>query len=301
MKSSQLLSILLIAFTLGAVVTEGGFTKIVSADENQIPLFMSKERIAEQNELKNLEPFINSEFLNKTTVNISNVSNSSVRRTPGDDIKIIRTDVKDNRDFEGSTNWAIKCLLENTGNRPAYIHTKLVAPANYNEFYFPEDYTLMDIGDRIQLDDWSGTAMKEYIAVIDYCPTERPVISPEFSSLNEIHLRRGYMWTKEPSPFVDVKSITYNETNAEKKWGSMVIECKGTENQKGNIVKFSANNAVYTGIPVTLEGDKYISVEIPLRGENPANKTTKINIYSFTLSESETARQNNNSNNNDNN
>jgi hypothetical protein len=65
----------------------------------------------------------------------------------------------------------------------------------------------------------------------------------------------------------------------------MVIECKGTENQKGDIVGFATNNAVPGNYSFTLEGDKYISVEIPLEGEDPAKQTTKINIYSYSPEE----------------
>jgi hypothetical protein len=175
----------------------------------QTSLFPSEGRIAEQNTLKKLEPSINQEFLNKTPLQISNLSDSSVRRTPGDTVRVVRTDVNDYRGFEGSDDWNIALLLENAGNRPAYVFTELRDPLNYNDFYFPDQYTLMDSGDRMQLDKWSGVEMNDSIVEIDYCPTERPAISPEFSSLKEITLKRGYLWTKEPSPFIDVKGVTY--------------------------------------------------------------------------------------------
>lgn len=216
-------------------------------------------------ELKNAEPHIDPDL-----ANLKIKSNDP-------DIKVIRLDLVDNRDYEKSKNWEVHALLSNDGSQPVYMNADL--QSGTYAFRDPDFYYTLDSGERIWINlsaanEENGFTMDNlpYLKITSY-KTIFPDVSPEFSNFDKKRV------TTYRNPYIEIHSIKYVVKDENKGWKSILLEVSNDAKSESSVCDLHfvgsdglgvVNNGYY--LDDTMENivpGKTKQIELPLKSISP--------------------------------
>lgn len=210
-----------------------------------------------QEELRKMEPFIDPELKN---LNIT-ASNP--------EIKIVRLELEDKRDYKESENWKVKVLISNKGDKPFYVSNRLLDADDVNIDVEGIRSTILKSGDR----KWLSINPQNYSHLDLYqmpnflvlsCETIMPEVSPEFKNFNSHTVLLGRVLNNAVNS-TDVHSVKYVVTNEAKGWKSVFLKVS-TKNDSGSIdidlLGIGSAKALVSAGEIT-------EVEVPLKKHSP--------------------------------
>lgn len=255
-----------------AVVVVAGCTSKTSSD---VGASMRQDGEQDtQEELRTMDQFIDPELKN---LNIT---------TSNPEIKIVRLELEDKRDYKESEDWKVKVLISNEGNNPFYVSDRLL-DANDDKIDVREiRSTILKSGDRkwlyINPQNYSHLDlyhMPNFLALS--CETVMPEVSPEFKNLNNITVLLGRVQNNAVNS-IDVHSVKYVVINEAKGWKSVFL----------NVSTKEASGSINIDIPnigsskASVSAGEITEVEVPLKEHSPEELCNiELRFYSDSSSE----------------
>lgn len=226
-----------------------------------------------QEELKAMKPFIDPELKN---LNIT---------TSDPEIKIVRLELVDNRDYKESEDWGIKVLVSNEGNNPFYVSDKLLLADYLSGVTITS--MLLESGDRrwlyISPQKTAGDKFDFYhmpnLFVVS-CETVMPEVSPEFKNFNKHISVFGWGPKNYKTSSIDLHSVKYVITNETKGWRSVFLEVSTKEDTNKSIIitLFKQGIGDFKNIYAYVSTGNITKIEVPLTKEETPEDITGIKL-----------------------
>lgn len=222
-----------------------------------------------QEELRAMEPFIDPELKNLSIT------------TSDPEIKIVRLELEDKRDYKESTDWIVNVLISNEGKNPFYVGDYLWPPDDISSQMMSMPSTLLESGDR----KWFSISPQNRFRKGNFdfyhipnlfvvsCETVMPEVSPEFKNFNG-HITVEGLGSNNKPRSIDLHSVKYVVTNEAKGWRSIFLEVSTKEDSNQSV----SISLLRKGIKASISAGNITKLEVPLSKEETPEELTDIHF-----------------------